>query len=529
MRLIKTLQGRGKALYDLLAARPAHFFWLFVSVQVLLWTLIPALVFRNLPLDVIELLSWGHEWQLGYAKHPPLPAWILEAVAVLSGRMDGAAWLISQLSIALCYWAIWRLGRETLTGDNNRGGQFPALLAVLLTSLIFYYNLPTIEFNHNILAIPVWALMGLYGWLALRDDRLQHWLLLGLLAGLSIYIKYSQAIMVLCLLAFLVIFREGRARLKSPGLWSGVVLALLAALPHLWWMFGTDFQSLFYATGRTRPLVGFTAHIIGPLKFLAAQIGAQGGMLLVILLGGAVLPYDRRRGQQPVSFAANTPLARRYLLWVALVPVLFVTFLSLVLGMKFRSMWGAPMFSFSALALMAVMKPFLFRERFGFMAACWLILQSGVVATVVGMGTIGSFYSKKPLRTDYPGRDIGQYFSQLWRQKTGLPLRYVDGDEWIGDNISWYAPERPSHIARGNPQARPWMDQKDIACKGVLIVWKYSRDVLVQMPEDYGPVRSLYSETGQKQFNWKLKDQPVQIGWAIIAPDKACRQGLRER
>ena len=50
----------------------------FLTVHVLIWWLLPALLQHNLPLDVIELLAWGREWQIVYYKHPPLPAWILE-------------------------------------------------------------------------------------------------------------------------------------------------------------------------------------------------------------------------------------------------------------------------------------------------------------------------------------------------------------------------------------------------------------------------------------------------------------------
>lgn len=516
MSLINYLTRNSGRLYSVLEKSPAHAFWLFALAQLFVWTIIPALVFNNLPLDVIELLSWGREWQLGYSKHPPMPAWILEALAVISDRGDWAAFFISQFSIVVAYWAIWRLGRETV-------GDMGGLLAVLLTSLIYYYNLPTIEFNHNILAITFWALLGLYGWLALRDDRLRYWLLLGLFAGLSIYVKYSQAIMVLTLISFLILFRDVRPRFRSVGLWLGVGVALLVALPHLYWMYGTEFQSLFYASGRTRPLVGIGAHIVGPLKFLLAQIAVHGGLLLVLILGGAILPMDRRRGMEPIEFSCDDQLARRYLLWVALVPVLFVAFLSFALSLKFRSMWGAPMFSFSALALMVLLKPFLFKERFGFMAASWVMLHVGLLVALMVMGTFGAQLVQKTSRTDYPGRDVGEYFSKFWREKTGSSLNYVDGDEWISSNISYYAQERPTQVSKTDPQARPWINWQLVICKGRLIVWPTSRDKPVQLSAAYGAVASSSVLSGQKAFASKLADAPVRIGWAIIPPAKDCK------
>ena len=41
-----------------------------------IWTALPSLIYFNLPLDVIEAMVYGREWQLGYDKLPPLPWWL---------------------------------------------------------------------------------------------------------------------------------------------------------------------------------------------------------------------------------------------------------------------------------------------------------------------------------------------------------------------------------------------------------------------------------------------------------------------
>jgi len=45
----------------------------FAAVHAFVWTALPTLLYRNLPLDLIEALTYGREWQLGYDKLPPLP------------------------------------------------------------------------------------------------------------------------------------------------------------------------------------------------------------------------------------------------------------------------------------------------------------------------------------------------------------------------------------------------------------------------------------------------------------------------
>src|SRR5262245_49568043 len=59
----------------------SRIFWSWLVGRTLLWIALSVLTIPNAPLDVIEQLFWGHEWQLGYHKHPPLAAWIAEAAA----------------------------------------------------------------------------------------------------------------------------------------------------------------------------------------------------------------------------------------------------------------------------------------------------------------------------------------------------------------------------------------------------------------------------------------------------------------
>src|SRR5271168_2819822 len=77
-------------------ATPARLFWVFAATHLALWTIIPTLVSPNAPLDVIEGYAWGHEWLIGTHKHPPMQAWWLGALAILTGRAAWAHFLASQ-------------------------------------------------------------------------------------------------------------------------------------------------------------------------------------------------------------------------------------------------------------------------------------------------------------------------------------------------------------------------------------------------------------------------------------------------
>ena len=73
-------------LLDLIEARPATALAAFLLLHFIVWTALPAALYPNLPLDLIEALTYGREWQLGYDKLPPLPWWLKTWRICLSPR-----------------------------------------------------------------------------------------------------------------------------------------------------------------------------------------------------------------------------------------------------------------------------------------------------------------------------------------------------------------------------------------------------------------------------------------------------------
>ena len=58
-------------------------FYSFITIHLILWTLIPSLTNNNLPLDTIEHLAWGSNLDWGFNKHPPAVAFFLEVFQFL--------------------------------------------------------------------------------------------------------------------------------------------------------------------------------------------------------------------------------------------------------------------------------------------------------------------------------------------------------------------------------------------------------------------------------------------------------------
>src|SRR5437867_13433504 len=110
--------------------RPQTAFAVFLALHVVVWTALPTLLYPNLPLDLIEALTYGREWQFGYDKLPPLPWWLVEIAHRLAGH-DLAYYLLAQLAIVAALWLIWLTARPLAR-------PLGALVAVLIVDGLHY-------------------------------------------------------------------------------------------------------------------------------------------------------------------------------------------------------------------------------------------------------------------------------------------------------------------------------------------------------------------------------------------------------
>src|SRR5580693_2345611 len=112
------------ALVAWIERRPGAAFVAFAALHAAVWTALPTLLYKNLPLDLIEALTYGREWQLGYDKLPPLPWWVIE-VAYRAFGVDTVYYLIAQITVLAAFALVWTLARRLV-------GPAGALVAVLI-------------------------------------------------------------------------------------------------------------------------------------------------------------------------------------------------------------------------------------------------------------------------------------------------------------------------------------------------------------------------------------------------------------
>src|SRR5258708_19794766 len=131
-RARQPVAGFASALLANIGERPWAGFWLLAAAHAAIWTILPLALYPNLPLDIIEALTYGREWQVGYDKLPPLPWWLVE-IAHRAFDSDIAYYALAQFTVLAAFAAVWALMLRIATPA-------PAAASVLiLARLHFFY------------------------------------------------------------------------------------------------------------------------------------------------------------------------------------------------------------------------------------------------------------------------------------------------------------------------------------------------------------------------------------------------------
>ena len=506
-------------LIAIIERRPEAAFAAFLALHLVIWTALPALLYPNLPLDLIEALTYGREWQLGYDKLPPLPWWLVELVYRMVGH-DVAYYALAQIAVVLAFAIVWLTAGELV-------GAVGALVAVLILDGLHYFHFTAAKFNHDVIQLPLWALAGYAFHAALRRGRMGHWVLLGCAIGLALWAKYFVVVLAAPLALFLLLDRQARPALATAGPYIALALALLITVPHLVWLVRSDFLPFAYASARAAPSRGVLDHVLHPLVFALGQLA----FLLPALAIAAAVIWPRPKGEEaamPVAAKADA-FDRRIVTLLAFGPAATTVAISALSGRGAIAMWGYPLWLFLGLWIVLHARTAIEPARLGRIAAAW----AGVF--VLFAVVFAASYSVLPAidhryrAVFYPGDRLADELARRFRAATGRPLTYVIGSMWDGGNVAHYAPEQPRVLIDGDWRRAPWIDLGDVRSKGAVVVWTGSAD-----PSDKEggidptvmPV-GLRAVAGDAQIQppftlpFRRGDRVLTVGWAILRPQPA--------
>jgi len=404
-----------------------NIFLIFALSHLIIWTFVPFLTNKNLPLDTIEALAWGSNLDWGFNKHPPMSAFFSEVFFQIFGPQDWAYYLLSQIFVLIAFYFVFKFAYEIL------GNVKLSLISVLLLESIYFYNFTTPEFNVNVCQLPFWSLIVYYSWkiYETKEIKFVDCFLIGLFAALGFLSKYLF-IYLLASISLLFIYLIFVRRIKKFDFKYLITIEVFIVLliPHLIWLLNNEFITLTYGLKRTGlEGSGILDHLKYPIIFLVKQIGILIPFFFLIFLLAKKIKFRFNLRDRKFIF----------LIFVNILPIFLMLLTSVIMGSKIRTMWMTPFYLF-----FGVLFVYLFQSQinpkkinsflYGFL---FLFFLSPILYSYESI-------NKTNKRTDYPGKEIAAKVQIAWQQDFDEEIEFVIGNEWSAGNLSYHLKSRPT-------------------------------------------------------------------------------------
>ncbi|MFM7821345.1 MAG: glycosyltransferase family 39 protein, partial [Candidatus Fonsibacter sp.] len=406
------------------------FFYLLCLYHLIIWTIIPYLSNKNLPLDVIEALAWGQNFDLGYTKHPPLSGWIPGILFKFFGNKDWVYYLLSQIFIIVSFIFIWKLASLFF---NKR---IYVLLSVLSIEGIAFFSFETPQFNVNICQLPLWIGTIYFFLKSIKNNKISDWIFLGIFSAFGFLTKYIFLYLLTSLFFYLVFILIKNKKFYFNFFYS-LLTFLLIIYPHLQWLSQNDFSTINYALkrgGLNEPNI--YNHFLNPLKFLITQIIISFPFFLLIYL--LIKKIKIRLPLKNEKFI--------FLLFSFLLPFFLILATSIITGSRIRTMWMIPFYSLIGIFFMYLYEDYINLKKlknFKILLIIFLILSPALYS-------LRSIYFDS--RTGYEGKIIASEIEKEWRTISKVNISNVGFSEWYAGNLSYQLANRPKIFLEENSE-----------------------------------------------------------------------------
>ena len=420
----------------------------------LLWVLLPYFIRPQILIDSAEGIAWGMQWELGYFKHPFLAPWISIIFVKILGNIDLAVYFVSQLSVIVCFVAIWRLANKILS-------PLQALVAVFLLEANFYYHIIALQFNPNILMLPLWALSALFFYNAITQSKVLWWLLLGICLGLALDTKYETPLLIISMLLFIFMDQQGRQSLKSWGPYITVLISSIIFLPNLIWMFNHKLAPIHYALNSLNethlPANFIRARLVVVSTFITTQLG---NILPILLL---LIPFYLRIN---IKERLINKFHWKFMVIVGFGPLFLALLYALLTASQIKPYWSYPFYSLLGLILVAYLNPKVNKYNLYWFYTILFSLQ--LVILLLFKGYINSSNAEQ---NNFPFKAMAYQETQRWHKRYHTPLPNILGSRSIASYMTTYSQDHPKPYFMISNTQSPWINDHTIEKVGGLFMW----------------------------------------------------------
>lgn len=516
-------------------AQSRRLFWIVVSAHCFLWVLLPGLLHDAYKPDVIEQLFIGREWVPASARHPALPAILLEIVNLATGRAFFSPFLVSQLCVLATLWGVWKMGSRVLS---------PALSLVPPFSMLlfWFFTIESTKYNQNMPYIAFWTLSIYFVYESLRNNRLGNWLAAGICIGLGMNSKYSMILLVAAFLMYFLYDFRARKTWKSFGPYLTTLVAILIFSPQIYWMLARHDLIAPEYIEHPDPMPFFDRFYM-VARFFLAQAGVLIFPLLAILIVLRLPMKKRREIDEEQSYAA------RFLGAMILLPTLLHALIGLTVLEDMNADYGAPLWPMLGIWILLYFQPNPAVEpassktttestagagtklrrvkMMGVFAAFVFLFETIFVIVFVIQAVYSPQILDKPRRFHFPMQDLGAAVERIWSEQAGGPCPYLTGEWWIAGNAAQGMNPIPSVHAIGNFETMDvndaptsWSSDEDVNRRGGIVLWEFDENEIT-VPKtlwDHFP-GAVVLEPLTIEYKKYKNAEPLKIGIAIIRPE----------
>ena len=403
-----------------------NIFFIFLLSHLIIWTVVPSLTNKNLPLDTIEALAWGSNLDWGFDKHPPMSAFFSEVFFQIFGAQDWAYYLLSQIFVLIAFYYVFKFSYEIF--ENIKF----SLISVFLLESIYFYNFTTPEFNVNVCQLPFWSLVVYYSWkiYVAKEIKFFDCCLIGLFGALGFLSKYLFIYLLsslILLFVYLIFFKKTKKFDFKYLIIFEIFIVLL--IPHFIWLYNNELVTIYYGLKRTGlETANVLDHFKYPIFFLGKQIGILTPFLFLIYLLVKKVKFKINYKDKKLLF----------LLFINLIPIVLIFITSMITGSKIRTMWMTPFYLFFGIFFVYIFKSQIDLKNINSFLGGFLFLFF-LSPLLYSYDSI----SKTDKRTDYPGKKIAKKVQIVWDENFNEDIEFVTGNEWNAGNLSYHLKSRP--------------------------------------------------------------------------------------
>ena len=465
-------------------SREKKYFMVFLLLHFFVFGLIGA-IRLVLPTDTLEGIWWGSLFSFGNPKHPPLAGWITYFVYNIFGKSDIVLYLLSQVFIICGLFFTYKLARLFFEERQALSSVF-----VLEGCWIYSYITGYYGFNPDVVMLFTLPAVTYYFYRSMNFNKPYDWLMLGLTTGISFMGKYQTVLLLAGMFIWALIFN--RKTFKNKYFYLSIVIAFLIFLPHLIWLFKTDFITFTYY-GSKLENIDFISHIKAPLMFIFMQFA---------LIAGALFIFALNKFIDKSQFKINKNIDNNgwFLIILTFTPLIIHVLIALFSGSNVRPQWGFLYWYMTGIILFYFI-PFPVNEKVfknTFITACTVML-----IIFISFGTMLTL--EKSYRSRYPVQYVLTDFEGMWENKYHTHLKYVGGLIDFTYPLTIYGESHPVNMMDSYDSVNLWLYYDDLRKHGALILDKHADEL-----EDFVRAACPYLDKKMKivpqEYKFELKN-----------------------